>query len=548
MPRRTLGLVCSLLLAWGVACGGASEPGSQAVPAFDSGSPDAAIDASDCPVSVSPEPGLVITDRGAIRGTEAGATWAFLGVPYAAPPVDSLRWKPPQPTACFDGVRMANAWGPSCPQLSTNGTGPYVGDEDCLQLNVWAPKHPSEGPAPVMVWIHGGGHQIGSATAQTGETRIYDAQRFVERTGVIVVTINYRIGALGFLAHPKLGAEDASGASGAYGTLDQIEALRWVQRNAKAFGGDPARVTIFGESAGGAAVCTLVASPLAKGLFSRAIMQSGGCPSRALADAEAFGAEVFTAAKCEAAPDPVACMRALPAKDVVSALPVAVEVAGANRGYTNVVDGVVLPKPSHDLIAEGAHSKVPWIAGTMSDETSRTVPLKRTATAAEYETAVRALFGALADSVLAQYPPSEYPSPWHAYVQLTSDAKFVCGTAKTLRLAAKSGSSPLFRYSMTRPIEGPLVKPLGAWHGLDVLFVFDHLDVAGYAPNAGDTALVASVQGYWARFAATGDPNGGAVAWPKWAPESDPYVVLDEPVTTAAGLRSKQCAFWETLL
>jgi len=537
-----------------VGCGGSTESTPEPTDggvndvAGDDGVSDTVAETGECPVSTSPAPGLVITDRGAVQGAEAGATWSFKNIPYAAPPVGALRWKPTQRAACWTGVRPATSWGTVCPRLGKDGSGVFEGDEDCLQLNVWTPKDASKGPLPVMVWIHGGGHQVGSAVEETNGVRIYDAQRFVERAGVVVVTINYRLGALGFLAHEKLGAENADKASGAYGSLDQIEALRWVQRNAKAFGGDASKVTVFGESAGGAAICTLVASPLSSGLFQRAIMQSGGCPSRKLADAQTFGAQVFGAAKCETAADPVACMRALPAKDVVSALPIGVDVAGANRGYTNVVDGVVLPDASFDRIAAGKHNKVPWIVGTMSDETSRSVPLARTATAAEYEAAVRKLFAAVADAVLAQYPASDYPSPWHAYVQMTSDAKFVCGARKALRTAAAAGTAGLFRYSMSRPIEGPLVKPFGAWHGLDVLFVFDHLDIAGYTPNTGDKQLVADVEGYFGRFAATGDPNGGgAFSWPSWD-TSDPYVLLDEPLTAAKGLRAKQCDFWDTLL
>lgn len=533
-------LLASVVL---VACGGSTSP--ETSPADTGG--DVSSDSGECPITASAAPGVVITDRGAVQGADVGASWSFRNVPFAAPPVGALRWKPPQPAACWSGVRAATEWGGVCPQLGKDGTGTYEGDEDCLQLNVFVPKDTSKGPLPVMVWIHGGGHQVGGAVEVTNGVRLYDAQRFVERTGVIVVTTNYRLGALGFLAHEKLGAENPEKSSGAYGVLDQIEALRWVQRNAKAFGGDPTRVTVFGESAGGAAVCTLIASPLAKGLFQRAIMQSGGCPARKKADAESFGKEVFTAAKCESAADPVACMRALPAKDVVSALPVRVDVGGVNRAYTNVVDGLVLPAPSFELIAAGKHNAVPWILGSMSDETSRSVPLPRTATAADYEAAVRTLLGTAADAALAMYPVSEYPSPWHAYVQLTSDAKFVCGARKALRTAQPAGQ-PLYRYSMNRAIEGALIKPFGAWHGLDVLFTFDHLDVAGYTPNAGDQQLVADVEGYWSRFAATGDPNGGsAVAWPKWT-SSDPYAVLNAPVTTATSLRSKQCDFWDAYL
>jgi para-nitrobenzyl esterase len=230
-----------------------------------------------CTTDVMPGDGVVVTDHGAVRGVVSGDTYAYRGIPYAAPPVGPLRWRPPAPAACFDGVRDAAMFGARCPQTSDNGEGEVVGDEDCLQLNVVTPRAASAEPRPILFWIHGGGFQSGSSSNETFGVNIYDPQEVVERTGVIVVTINYRLGPLGWLAHPTLAAEDSHQSTGNYGHLDQIAALAWVKANARAFGGDPDRVTIYGESAGGASVCNLISSPLAAGLFSGAIMQSGGC-------------------------------------------------------------------------------------------------------------------------------------------------------------------------------------------------------------------------------------------------------------------------------
>jgi len=506
-------------------------------------------DSGECTSDVAPKPGTVITDRGAVTGALSGKTWSYKNVPFAAPPIGPLRWKPPVPATCWKGERDAKNWGTICPQLTGDGTGPIDGNEDCLQLNVWTPQDPPKSPLPVLFWIHGGGHQVGGAPQLTSGVRLYDGQSVVEKGNVIVVATNYRLGSLGFLAHPLLTAENADKSSGMYGHLDQVAALQWVQKNIAAFGGDPKRVMIAGESAGGVSVCSLIASPLAKGLFTSAVMQSGGCPGKTLADAETFGTKVFDAAKCQTAPDPLACMRALPFDQVVKALPVRVDVAGVGAGYSSVVDGYALKGVPIDVIASGAHNHVPWILGTNSDETSRTVPLKPAATDAEYQAAVKLLGGAIADAVLAEYPSSDYASPFAAYVALTSDAKFICHARKVARAAIKGQKEPVYRYVLSHTLDNaPLLKVFGAWHGVDVLYLFDHVAIAGYTPSAGEKSLVDAFIGYWSRHATTGDPNAAsAVAWPKYD-ATDPYLRLDTTIAADVGVRTKQCDFWDTIL
>lgn len=510
---------------------------------------DGSTDAGDCVSDVTPQPGLLMTNRGAVRGALEGPSYAFRNIPYAAPPIGALRWKPPSPATCWKGLRDGIAWGPQCPQFQDNGSGPVVGSEDCLQLNVFAPAAKSS-PLPIMVWIHGGGHVAGSAGEESNGTRIYDGGALAAKEGVVVVSMNYRLGVLGFLAHPLLAAESPSRTEGNFGILDVIEALKWVKANAAAMGGDASRVTIFGESAGAVNVCALFASPLAKGLFSGAIMQSGGCAAKARADAEAFGAKVFAASKCDAAADPVACMRALPAEAAVAALPVKTEVAGAIGGYGTVDDGYVLVGRPLDTIAAGGAAKVPIIVGSNKMETSRSVPLPVTATAAQYEAAVRTLFAGGGDVVLAQYPVSDYASPWDAYVALTTDAKFTCGARRVLRAVAAS-STPAYRYFFPHVLDNgsAIVKKIGASHGVDVLYTFDHLNVAGYVAGAGDRVVADAFTRRWAAFAKNpADPNGDSTpAWPPYVTATDPYLELDAPVGTGEGLRWSHCDFWDAI-
>jgi para-nitrobenzyl esterase len=477
-----------------------------------------------------PAPGsateTVMTTSGLVRGAVADATFAYKRVPFAAPPVGDLRYAPPQPPACPDGEIDATTLGPACPQLEE---GAFVGDEDCLHLNVWAPAAAAAAPRPVMVWIHGGGNSIGSAVYP-----IYDGRRLAEAGDVVVVTTNYRLGQLGFLA---LGGEGA----GNYGLLDQIAALSWVRDNIAAFGGDPTNITIFGESAGARDVCSLVASPAAKGLFHRAIMESGSCkalPTRARAEQTA--AEVATTVGC--ATGDVACFRALSAETIIRAN--ASDISGLSAGaYQPMIDGVIQTDQPDNVIAAGAHSHVPFMVGANADETGNSAPA--ITSAAQYEALVRSqLPMAIADLALQQYPASAYPTPRAAYVRLTTDARFVCPSREIARAADTGQSEAVYRYFFQYR-----ATPLGAVHGLDVPFVFGTFDGietpngTGYTPNATDLALQASIQGYWTRFARSGDP-GGPPAWPLYG-ATDPNLVLDATVSTTNGVRTAHCDFWQ---
>jgi para-nitrobenzyl esterase len=521
---------------------GAREGGAETRPA------DLKPDSVECPTAVTPKPGTVLTDRGAVSGVQRGATWAYLGIPYAAPPVGPLRWRPPERHACWSTDRAVRIFGDRCPQLDEKSA--VVGKEDCLTLNLWTPATPPASPIPVMFFIHGGGNIQGasSQTAGDGTTYLYDGQALSEKAGVLVVTINYRLGALAWLAHTALAKESAKGSAGNYGTLDQIAALEWVQRNISSFGGDPKRVLVYGESAGAVNTCLLLTSPLAKGLFSAALMESGGCVARPRADAEAFAVKLAAAAGCDKASDLPACLRALPAEKIATTLPDTIDLAGKQGNHQPCVDGWVQPEAPLTTLAAGKHNAVPFVVGANADETGMSVAAM---TEAQYKAAVYAAAGsvALGDQILAQYPVADYGSPRKAYVALTSDAKFICTARKVARAAAKGQPAvPVYRYHFTHALQnaGVLAKEAGAFHGLELAFVFLKLGAAAYTPTAGEVALAESMVGYWTRFATKGDPNGaGAPVWPRYDAVSDPYLKLDETIVAGAGVRTKQCDFWD---
>jgi para-nitrobenzyl esterase len=437
-----------------------------------------------------------------------------------------------------------------CPQATDEGD--VIGSEDCLYLNVWTPVEASPmSSLPVMVFIHGGGNVQGSSSVEAGGARLYDGQLLAERGQVVVVTLQYRLGALGFLAHPGLSAESEQNVSGNYGLLDQIAALQWVQRNIGHFGGDPTRVMIFGESAGAVDTCMLLASPLAAGLFSRALMQSGGCGARPLAERAMEGLEFATAAGCGHAADPLACLRQLDAETLVSAIDTRpVNPTGTvTQKFGPNVDGYVLPESPMNALQTGRYNHVPFVIGANADETALfgIPPL----TEQQYRDIVIQILGpALGELALAQYPVREYGTPRLALIAMTTDAQFVCPCRTIARAAAAAQSPPVFRYFFTQRLSRGAGALLGAFHGLELFYVFQRLGVIQtYEPTNSDLALQAAMLGYWTRFAATGDPNGSrAVNWPQYDPASDLYLELGTPITAGNGVRTNKCDFWDRVV
>lgn len=467
---------------------------------------------------------------------------SFWNIPYAAPPVGDLRWKPPEPPEACTAPRDATAEGPVCTQGSDRD------DEDCLQLNVSSPD--LDGALPVFVWIHGGGFALGSGTDD-----IYPGPTLAAAGPMVFVSINYRLGPLGYMGHPVLTTE-GGGTSGNYGLLDQVEALRWVQRNIADFGGDPANVAIAGESAGGHAVCELLVAPAARGLFHRAITQSGGCTFRLneLADAELIGETLAAEVGCDGA-DPLTCMRALPADELIRNPFDRTDVVGGVFYHPNsldfypFVDGTHLPRQIDAALLAGEAAPVPVIVGSNTHEGTifhTEVSSTHVANDTEYRDAVAVLWGdAAADAIVAEYPSSDYDSPNDAIIQVSSDGFFTCPARRTARSHAAAGNAT-YRYVFARLPTGTILPDLGAFHAAELLFLFGtHHPTFGRVGASGEE-LSDAMQGYWTRFTAIGDPNGaGAVPWPAYDGATDPYLRLDVPVEAQAGYLTAECDFWD---
>jgi para-nitrobenzyl esterase len=508
------------------------------------------------------DPLEVAIDTGVLHGIAQGETRAFLGIPYAAPPVGADRWRPPQPAPPWEGVRDAIAVGVQCPQtFSITGAG---GDEDCLFVNVWTPAGPGAAGLPVMVWLHGGAFVFGS-----GGDKYYNGRFLAETYGVVIVTVNYRLGPLGFLAHPAFAAEDpAYPSSGNYGLDDQLAALRWVQRNIARLGGDPGRVLLFGESAGGFSTCVHYVSPRSEGLFARALVESGLCASTVLeptrAEAEAAGIAVAQKLGCPATgPEAAACLRGQSADALLAAtaLPEAAQqppggpfYIGGNSSLLSAVpnvDGFVLRQTLREAFATGGFAPRPLVVGTNRDEGTLfhssffAVPV---ASETEYRAALSRRFGAgNVPAIIARYPVAAFDSANRALAEVTGDAFFVCPARQTARGAAAAGA-PVYLYSFEREPEQAFLGGLGVFHSSELPFVFG-TDPAFPLALVGESgrATAGAVQAMWTQFAATADPNGTGPAWPAFDRAGDRYLVIDAGIAAASGHKTAACDFWDGL-
>lgn len=490
---------------------------------------------------VEPLTTTVSTELGAVEGQalESGVL-KFAGIPFAAPPVGDLRWRPPQPAAAWEGSRdatefSASCWQPLSPPGSFYDTGDIERSEDCLYLNVWTGAEHAEAALPVMVWIHGGGLQTGS-----GSTLLYDGESLANR-GVVLVTINYRLGPMGFLAHAELSAEDENGASGNYGILDQVAALQWVQANIAAFGGDPGRVTIFGESAGSWSVNYLTATPLAAGLFHRAIGHSGGIfwPMPRLAEAESQGVQV---AERLGAGD-LTAMRSASVEEVY-------EAAGASElpTFVGISDGHVFPKDVHDIFAAGEQNDVDTIVGFNSDEGTALFAAPGGITVADYREALAGTYGEHADAMFAVYPAEDDDQARVAAYENTADQFFAWQMRTWARLQSHTGDKPIRMYYFSRVPPWDEAETYGSYHAAEIVYAFDNLHKSGelrgdeigpfnHAWDETDRALADTMASYWVNFAATGDPNGdGLPDWPVYDPDADGVLELGDKIGVIQGL------------
>jgi para-nitrobenzyl esterase len=501
-------------------------PGLTAAPA--AGDPDRSRD-------------LVVTDHGPVRGLVQDDSRLFQGIPFAAPPVGELRWQPPRPAPRWREPLDATAPRGACAQPPTAYGTPEVINEDCLYLNVTTPRR-ARGRLPVMVWIHGGSYTTGSGAN-------YDARKLAVEGDVVVVTVNYRLGAFGFLALPELTGEQPGVQSGNYGIEDQQAALRWVRRNAAAFGGDPHNVTIFGESAGGGSVCAHLASPTAGGLFHRAISQSLSCsaPMATAAQAEAAGTAFAGRLGCA----DVACLRGKPIRDLLTAW----------TGGGPVIGGRELPLQPREALRTDRFHHVPLMLGNTLDEMRLFVSLQfdavgRPVTPAQYEQILRSTYGAAADQVLRLYPLTDFPSPSIALATVQTDfgtALSTCEHLTSYRLAsARPRAVPVYAYQFVDRTAPPLVDvpnfDEGAEHAAELPSLFPNL--FGPPLDQRQQALATTMVRYWTNFARHGTPNGRDVPhWQRFR-SADDVLALGlgpggiRPVDVA---EASNCAFWESL-
>ncbi|HEY1709241.1 MAG TPA: carboxylesterase family protein [Rhizomicrobium sp.] len=466
---------------------------------------------------------LARTETGTVEGTDENGLSVFRGIPFAAPPLAGLRWREPQPAAAWSGVRKATRFSPACMQtgVSMPGETPPPVSEDCLYLNVWAPA--GKANLPVLVWIYGGGFFNGN-----GAMPLYWGDRLA-RHGIVVVTFNYRVGPFGFLANPELTQESPQHSSGNYGFRDQIAALEWVKRNIAAFGGDPARVTIAGQSAGAAAVSILMASSRAKGLFAGAIAQSGGlfeplqlAPNYQLANAEKEGVAYATSVGAHS----LAELRALPAAALLK----------GNAGAIShpVLEPVVMPRAPYDVFAAGEQNSVPLLVGSNENEARSLIADLDTVTAANYADGIAKHWGALPAPLVDAYPHATDAEAVAARLGFERDLRFGWDDWAWARLQAKSGKSPVFAYRFTHTPPFPDNSVYAHWgpsHFAELWYVFDHLNQYPWRWTADDRKLAATVASYWTNFVKSGNPNGaGLPPWPAFTTEAQQMQLLDEPM------------------
>lgn len=487
----------------------------------------------------APAPTVVRVETGRLQGVASDGVLAFKGVPFAAAPVGDLRWRPPQKPVAWSGVRSAAALGKDCLQ------GPIPGDpglgtdlaEDCLFLNVWRPAEGARGKLPVMVWIYGGGLVNGGT-----QPAIYQGDAFA-RQGLVFVSINYRLGRFGFFAHPALTAEHPDEPKGNYGYMDQIAALQWIQRNITAFGGDPSNVTVFGESAGGYSVHTLLTSPMAKGLFHRAIVESGGGRDQlgataGLADAEAIGVAFARSQGIEAdGPAALAALRALPADKVVSGLSMRTFLFQRPVTYSGpMADGKVVTGAPEAAYRGGKFAGVPIIAGANGADLGLNF--------APNLDALLAPFGADRAAALAAYDPQSTGALPEIRAKVGMD-QMMLEPARFVATEFAAHGLPAYEYRFD--YVGEALKPehpRGAAHASEIPYVFDTYGApyiamvsakhAGEATDA-DRAVARTMQAYWVNFAKTGDPNGpGLPAWPIYDPAQDELMLFGPDGRAAA--------------
>ena len=500
--------------------------------------------------AVDPLGPVVETSLGALEGEPVAGddgVLVFRGVPYAEPPVGDARWRAPAGKAAWQGTRSATAFGPACWQRLTPASSIYTRgdldrDEDCLYLNVWTAAEQATEARPVMVWFHGGGH-----TGGWGSAKIFDGAALANK-GVVLVTINYRLGPFGFLAHPALTAESPHAASGNYGLLDKVAALEWVRDNIAVFGGDPGNVTIFGQSAGSWSVCYLTASPLAAGLFHKAIGHSGGCfrggrPDLSAAHEAGLAAAAALGVEDDGA-EALATLRGLDAEVVLD----------SDLGSGAIVDGWFMPRSARAIFEAGEHNDVPVIVGALANEGTTLYANMPERTEAELVSMLREQYGEHADALRAAYAPEvEKSTRWGAQA-IQADRSFVWEMRTWARAVEAAGNDAyLYFFSQAPPVfriyvperaaidmpDGP--GGYGAYHSGDLAYAFGNTRLVGIDWTEWDHEISRAMSQYWVNFARTGDPNGdGLATWPRYEAATDEWLEFGSDIKTTREVRKEK--------
>ena len=525
---------------------------SDAASPVDGAGPDDAGSANDAPIESGAESCPVVTTAGGpIQPAPNGATCTYEGIPYAAPPTGDLRWKAPQAPAPWTTPRPSQA-AAACPQQSSQ-FGTASSNEDCLYLNVWSPSPLASVAAPVMVFVHGGSFLYGSGTFG-----LYDGAKLAAATGHVVVTLNYRLGALGFLSNAALRLEDpANPSAGEYGIEDQIAAFQWVHENIAAFGGDAANVTIFGESAGGTSMFLHLVSPKSAGLFKQVIVESGaaalGSPAVLTAAGDAEGATFASLLACASddagasdgsTQDGAALMACLRGKAIADIL--ATGGTESSPAWWPVVDGFVVPDDPVTLFAAGKINKVPTLLGNNKNEGTLFVLQSPPTDDASYAAFGDGLVPGQGAAIVAQYPIASFGGSYQAAAaEAMTDGTFLCPTRRVARAIAATGA-PVFRYDFVHVMENPPIPNLGAFHGSELVFVLGN-EIAGlFGLAADEQPLSELMMAYWGSMAASGNPNGGTrFAWPAYDATAETEIVLDSMPSTETQLKKAACDFWD---
>ena len=487
-------------------------------------------------------------DSGMISGTTEKDIRVYKGIPYAAPPVGNLRWKAPQKPAKWTGVKVFDQYGNACPQSPYPAASLYFNkaekmSEDCLCLNVWTGAKKASEKLPVMVWIHGGALTRGSSSIS-----FYDGAALAAK-GVILVSINYRLGPLGYFSHPALSAESKNNVSGNYGTLDQIAALQWVQRNIAAFGGDPNRVTIFGESAGSWSVCSLVATPLAQGLFQRAIGESGAVFSPmqflkdkryGIASAEESGKALARSVGVSDGANALQELRSKSPEELIAAFE---KSGGQARG---IVDGYVYPEEVYAIFAKGKQNKVPVIIGSNANEgTSLIAPALIPKTLAGYKAYLKNRFGDMVDNFLKVYPAASDAEVRNSILGAFREEIFTWQMRTWARMAEKS-QTKAWLYFFTKVPPRPDKEIYGAYHAAEISYAFNNLKLSPLTNEKSDFDLANAMSDYWVNFATTGNPNKpGLPAWTSYDEKSEPFIEFGEQIKPGNHLLKQENDFFE---